>query len=197
MMMKTTLHRRLVLLACLTVLSSVVLATGAQVVLAMRDTGRTSVSSTTTSTTAVQGGGQAQKRFIGPTIEAAKLGLATAAEGKLNTGQPVNAQEWAASEHALTAAAGTQGRGGVNAPSVAAASGQQAAPSGTTSPASTSSRTTWIIVGSALAALIVVVAAWAVMRRRRPGELAPATSNGSASEAFCAQHPDDALCRSA
>lgn len=194
MMMKTTLHRRLVLLACLTVLSLVVLATGAQVVLAVGDTGKTSVSSTTTSTTATQGGGQVQKRFIGPTREAAKLGLATAAEGKLNTAQPVLAQELA-TEHALAAA--TQGRGWFDAPS-ALASGQWAISAGTTSPAGTSSRTTWIIVGSALAALIVVVAAWAVMRRRRrPGELAPATSNGSASEAFCAQHPDDALCRSA
>ncbi len=193
MMMKTTLQRRLVLLACLTVLSSLVLATGAQVVLAVRHTGGTSVSSTTTSTTATQGGGEVQKRFIGPTGEAAKLGLATAAEGKLNTAQPVIAQELA-TEHALAAA--TRGLGWFNAPS-ALASGQWAISAGTTSPASTSSRTTWIIVGSALAALIVVVA-WAVMRRRRrPSELAPATSNGSASEAFCAQYPDDALCRSA
>ena len=83
----------------------------------------------------------------------------------------------------LTPAAGTQGRGGVALAPSTPASGAQPAASGT------SSTTAWI-VGGAAAVLIVGFAAWALIRRRRqPGELA--------SVAYCAQHPDDSLCRAA
>ena len=54
----------------------------------------------------------------------------------------------------------------------------------------TSSRTAWIAAGSAGAVVIVGFAAWALMRRRRqPGE--------RPSAAYCAQHPEDALCTAA
>jgi ubiquinone/menaquinone biosynthesis C-methylase UbiE len=53
-----------------------------------------------------------------------------------------------------------------------------------------STRTAWIAAGAAAAALIVVIAAWALSRRRRqPG--------GRPSPAYCAQHPEDALCTTA
>ena len=107
----------------------------------------------------------------------------------------------------LTAAAGTQGRGGVAVAAVAPTQSQaltaaqrhhfggrfqpttnvlaaQAASSGT------SSRTAWIAAGSAAAIVLVGFAVWALTRRRRqPGD--------RASAAYCAQHPDDAMCAAA
>jgi hypothetical protein len=80
--------------------------------------------------------------------------------------------------------AATQGRGGFDAARFARASGAQPASSGT------SSTTAWIVSGSAAAVLFVAFLAWAVIRRRRqPGE--------RASAAYCAQHPEDALCATA
>ncbi len=50
-----------------------------------------------------------------------------------------------------------------------------------------SSTSTWIVIGSFAAVLLVGYAVWTLMRhRRRPG--------GRPSAAYCAQHPDDALC---
>jgi hypothetical protein len=67
---------------------------------------------------------------------------------------------------------------------VAAASG--AAPASS----DTSSSTGWMFAGSAAAILFVAFLAWALIRRRRqPGE--------RASAAYCAQHPEDALCATA
>jgi len=103
-------------------------------------------------------------------------GLTTAAQNQHHQGV-------AASAPLLTPAAGTQGRGGVALAPSTPASGAQPASS------TTSSTTAWI-VGTAAAVLIVGFAAWALMRRRRqPGELA--------SVAYCAQHPEDSLCRAA
>jgi len=103
-------------------------------------------------------------------------GLTTAAQNQHHQGA-------AASASLLTPAAGTQGRGGVALAPSTPASGAQPASS------ATSSTTAWI-VGSVAAVLIVGFAAWALMRRRRqPGELA--------SVAYCAQHPEDSLCRAA
>ena len=82
----------------------------------------------------------------------------------------------------VTPQAGTQGRGGFNANAFTPATATQ------TASTSTSSRSAWIAAGVAAAAIIIVIAAWALVRRRRqPSEVASA--------AFCAQHPDDALCR--
>jgi hypothetical protein len=106
-----------------------------------------------------------------------------------------------------TAQAGTQGRGGV-----AVASLTPSQPQGLTAaqrhhyfgrfqpssnvlaaqPASTgaTSRSAWIAAGSAAAIVLIGFAAWALTRRRRqPGD--------RASAAYCAQHPDDALCTAA
>ncbi len=80
---------------------------------------------------------------------------------------------------ANTPTAGTQGRGGI-----AAAPGALAASSGT------SSTVAWILVGSALALLIIGLAAWASVRRRRQ-------RSEPLSAAFCAQHPEHAMCSTA
>jgi hypothetical protein len=67
---------------------------------------------------------------------------------------------------------------------VAAVTPAQPASSGTTS------RSAWIVAGSAAAIVLVGFAAWALTRRRRqPGD--------RASAAYCAQHPDDAMCAAA
>jgi hypothetical protein len=108
---------------------------------------------------------------------------------------------------AATAPAGTQGRGGAAVASLAPAQPQgltaaqrhhfggrfqptanilatQAASPGATS------RSAWIAAGSAAAIVLVGFAAWALTRRRRqPGD--------RASAAYCAQHPDDAMCTTA
>ena len=47
----------------------------------------------------------------------------------------------------------------------------------------------WVAVGVAAAALLLIVAAWVSIRRR------PRTAASRA--AFCAQHPDDAMCMTA
>ena len=53
-----------------------------------------------------------------------------------------------------------------------------------------SSASTWIALGSLAVVLLVGYAVWTLMsRRRRPG--------GRPSAAYCARHPDDALCTTA
>jgi hypothetical protein len=84
----------------------------------------------------------------------------------------------------MTAQAGTQGRGGV-----AVASLTPTQPKALTT-ASGSSTSAWIAVGSAAAIVLVGFAAWALMRRRRQPE-------ARTSAAYCAQHPEDALCTAA
>ena len=108
---------------------------------------------------------------------------------------------------AVTAPAGTQGRGGVAAAALSPAEAQgltaaqrhhyfgrfqptsnvlaaQPASSGSTS------RSAWIAAGSAAAIVLIGFAAWALTRRRRqPGD--------RPSAAYCAQHPDDAMCAAA
>ena len=69
---------------------------------------------------------------------------------------------------AVTAPAAAQGRGGFDAAQFTPPSGSQAA-------------------GSTAAVLLVGFATWALMRRRRQ-------PSARASAAYCAQHPDDALC---
>ena len=82
---------------------------------------------------------------------------------------------------AATAQAGTLGRGGVSLPAGVAAARAPAATSGT------SSTTPWIVFGVVVAAVAVGIASWAAVRRRsvRP------------SAAYCAQHPEDAMCGAA
>jgi hypothetical protein len=118
----------------------------------------------------------------------------------------------AGSGAAAKAAAGTQGRGGVAVASITPAQPQaltavqshhylggnyngrfqpvsNTLAAQTASPSSTST-SAWIAAGSAAAIVLVGFAAWALMRRRRqPGE--------RPSAAYCAQHPEDALCTAA
>lgn len=176
--MKITAQRRLALLAGLLLLAAIVFATGIQAAQAMVDRGASGTASFTTPT---------------------QLQFPTAAD------QRAHGQGVVASVPAVTAPAETHGRGGFDAahfappqpqgltatrryarggraPSVANVSAAQAASSGT------SSTTAWIAAGSAAAALIVGIAVWAAVRRR-PG--------GRPSAAYCAQHPEDALCTTA
>ncbi len=179
--MKTTSQTRLARLAGFTLLSMLVFAIGVQAALAAVVTG--------------SGAGSGAATFT-PATPAQLQGL-TAANAALHD------QGSFASVASATAPAGTQGRGGV---AVAALSPSQ--PQGTAAvqrhyggrfqpsadvlaaqAASTggTSRSAWIAAGSAAAIVLVGFAAWALMRRRRqPGD--------RASAAYCAQHPDDAMC---
>ena len=83
---------------------------------------------------------------------------------------------------ATTPSAGTQGRGGIA--SVRGVTAAQPGLSGTPSTAS------WIIVGSALAVLMMGLVAWALISRRRQRD-------EPLSVAYCAQHPEHAMCGTA
>lgn len=85
---------------------------------------------------------------------------------------------------AATPAAGTEGGGGSAAVPFAPATGAEPVSSGT------SYTVAWILIGSALAVLMLGLAAWAlVSRRRRRSE--------PLSMAFCARHPEHAMCGTA
>ena len=156
--MKTKVQKRLALLASLLLLSLLVFATGIQAAQAAQ----------------VQGTRAASDSSL------TQLQLPTLAQIQQHHGAVANVA-------AVTPAAGTQGRGGVNLAPVTLASAAQPASSGT------SSRTAWIVAGSAaavLAVLIAGIAAWALVRRRRqPGESALAT--------YCARHPEAPVCAAA
>lgn len=183
--MKTTSQTRLARLAGLVLLSMLVFAIGVQAAAAavVAGSGAGSGAASFTSTTQLQG--------------------LTAANAALRD------QGVIGSVTAATAPAGTQGRGGV---AVAAVTPSQ--PQGLTAaqrhhyfgtgrfqptsnvlaaqPASTgaTSRSAWIAAGSAAAIVLIGFAAWALTRRRRqPGD--------RASAAYCAQHPEDAMCTAA
>lgn len=81
-----------------------------------------------------------------------------------------------------TPSAGTLGRGGI-----VSVRGVTAAEPGLPG---TPSTTSWIILGSALAALMMGVAAWALISRRR-------RRDEPLSMAYCAQHPEHAMCGTA
>jgi hypothetical protein len=155
--MKTPVQKRLGRFAGLLLLSLLVFATGIQAAQAAVVAGTGTGSGTASSTAPPQ-----------------LQGLTAARAHQHDQGGAVSVT-------AVTAPAGTQGRGGVALAPFASTSGAQTASS------STSSTTAWI-VGGAAAVLIAGIAAWALIRRRRqPGEPASAT--------YCAQHPEDALCR--
>jgi hypothetical protein len=106
---------------------------------------------------------------------------------------------------AVSGAAGTQGRGGVALAQSAPAGGQASTgitasrrhfgrfqPTANvlatqTGSSSATSKSAWIAAGSAAAIFLIGLAAWSLTRRR-------GQSGGRPSEAYCARHPDDALC---
>ena len=94
----------------------------------------------------------------------------------------------------LSPAAGTAsgvalGRGGFDRNHFAAPSGTQPASSGKQiASSSSSSRNAWIAGGSAAAVLLVVFAAWALVHGRPQ-------SAQRVYAAYCAQHPEDQMCR--
>lgn len=182
--MKTTSQTRLTRVAGLVLLSLLVFVIGVQAapaaLVAGSGAGSGGVSLTSATSTQLQG--------------------LTAAAAAQHQGATVSVA-------ASTAPAGTQGRGGV-----AVASLTPAQPQGLTAaqrhhyfgrfqptanilaaqPASpgATSRSAWIAAGSAAAIVLVGFAAWALTRRRRqPGD--------RASAAYCAQHPEDAMCAAA
>jgi LPXTG-motif cell wall-anchored protein len=169
--MKTTVHKRLMLLAGLFVLSLLVVATGVQ----------------------------AAQAIQAPTLAQVQRHQGTASQTTPDSLQGLQAPTLAqVQQHAgaaasvplVSALAGTQGRGGLALAHNPSASAAQTAASGT------SSSTAWIAAG-ALAA-VLLIGAWALARRRRQRVArASATSSGSADEAFCALNPEDALCRAA
>jgi hypothetical protein len=199
--MKTTTQRRPARLAGLLLLSLLVFATGVQAAQAALVSGSGAGSGTASfaSTPAgTQGRGGAALASSTPATHLQGLTAATAAQHDQGT---------TVSATAATTPAGTQGRGGV-----AVASLTPAQPQGLTAaqrhhyfgrfqptsnvlaaqPASSgaTSRSAWIAAGAAAAIFIVGFAAWALTRRRRqPGD--------HPSEAYCAQHPEDAMCTAA
>ena len=83
-----------------------------------------------------------------------------------------------------TPAAGIEDRGGIAAVPFAPATGAAPVSSGT------SYTVAWILIGSALAVLMLGLAAWALVSRRRK-------RSEPLSVAFCARHPEHAMCGTA
>ena len=169
--MKTTAQRRLARLTGLVLLSLLVVAVGVQVAQA--------AASSTTPAAGTQGRG-------GVAILATTPVAGT--EGRGGVAFRVTAPS-----------AGTQGRGGVTAFAIAPAAGTQgrggiAAVRGVTAArpglSGTPSTASWIIVGSALAVLMIGLATWALISRLRQRD-------EPLSMAFCAQHPEHAMCGTA
>ena len=200
--MRTSQHKRLVRLAGLMVLSLLVAVTGVQAAQARLNEPSGPVAKTASSQlpSAAQvaqhkGIAASAQSLSGPQLPSAAQvaqhkGTAASAQSLSGPQLPSAAQ---VAQHAgiaasaprvtaVTARAGTQGRGGVASVPYATATGAAPVSSGR------SSTTAWIVGGSA--ALIVVIGAWALIRRRRQsGELASAT--------YCAQHPEDPMCQAA
>jgi len=167
--MKITTQKRLAVLEGLLLLSLLVFATGVQA--AQAATGLSPLAGT-------QGRGGLDLR--GTSLSATGVSPLAGTQGR--GGLDLRGTSLAATD--VSPLAGTQGRGGLDAARIARASGAQPASSGT------SSTTVWIVAGSAAVILFVAFLGWALIRRRRqPGE--------RASAAYCAQHPEDALCATA
>ena len=196
--MNTRLQRRPVLLAGLLLLTLTALATGIQVAQATTATGSGLGSSATSFATTASLQGltvAAQNAHHQGAAAAASFATTASLQGLTVAAQNAHHQGAAVSAPRVAAAAGTLGRGGVDSASLTPATGAQPASSASSSTAGTSSRTAWIAAG-AIAAALIIVAAWVLARRRRrPDELAPATSSAAANKSFCAQHPEDSLCR--
>ena len=169
--MKTTAQRRLARFTGLVLLSLLVVAVGVQVAQA--------AASSTTPAAGTQGRGGVA--FL-TTTPAAGTKAGAASRSWRRPLPPGREGRGGVTAFAVTPAAGTQGRGGI-----AAVRGVTAAQPGLSGTPSTAS---WIIVGSALAVLMMGLAAWALISRRRQRD-------EPLSVAFCAQHPEHAMCGTA
>ena len=183
--MKTTAQRRLARFTGLVLLSLLVVATGVQVAQA--------AASSTTPAAGTQGRGGVAVLATTPSagtqgrggvaFEATTPSAGTQGRGGvafLAATPSVGTQgRGGVAAFANTPAAGTQGRGGI-----AAVRGVTAAQPGLSG---TPSNASWIIVGSALAVFMIALAAWALISRRRQRD-------EPLSVAFCAQHPEHAMC---
>ena len=190
--MKTNVQTRLARLAGLLLVLSIVFAAGAQAALA------------TLASSSGAGTGPAVSTQVAAASSAAASSVASATQVQgLTAAQRHHFVGQSQSVVAVTAPAGTEGRGGVAlAPFTPAQSQgstvasrnivghfQPVANALPAQPASTaaSSTSAWIAAGSFAAIVLIGLAAWALTRRRQPG--------ARASAAYCAEHPEDAMCR--
>ncbi len=190
--MKTKVPTRLARLAGLLLVLSIVFAAGAQAALA------------TLASSSGAGTGPAVSTQVAAASSAAASSVASTAQIQgLTAAQRHHFIGPSLSVVAVTPLAGTQGRGGVALSPFTPAQSQgstvasrnivghfqpvaNALPA---QPASTaaSSTSAWIAAGSFAAIVLIGLAAWALTRRRQPG--------ARASAAYCAEHPEDAMCR--
>ena len=167
--MMTSTQKRIARLSGLLLLALLVVALAVPAAQAMRDFSSGTGGS---STSAGSGTGAAAQRSVGWAWGRAYADVAAARPLKLARIERIFSRKSRA-ESAPSVAAVT----------FAPATGAAPVSSGGSSP------TVWIVTGSAAAALIVGIAAWALLRRRQPGV--------TASASYCAQHPEDSLCRAA
>lgn len=169
--MKTTAPKRLGSMTVLSLLALLAIVMGAQTVLAA------SSSSTPAAGTQGRGGADASVTAVAVTSPAA------GSEGRGGVAALAGPATLAGETTVAGNGFSLRARGGVPRP----VAGAFAAPSTT---AATTAFGVWVLVGIAVAVLLVVLAAWASVRRRsRAGEKSMA--------AYCAQHPEDAMCMTA
>ena len=212
--MHDTARKRLSSITVLSLLSLLGIAVGAQVALAVASSstpaagtqGRGGVSATSSTTFAATPTAGTQGRGG---IAAASVALvATTSPAAGTEGRGGIAATPSSALAALDPAAGTAGRGGVaglattagettvanSGFSLRARGGAPRPVSGRVAPPSPTSAAdgfvVWVAVGVAVAALLLILAAWISTRRRRP-------QTAASRAAFCAQHPDDAMCQTA
>jgi hypothetical protein len=125
---------------------------------------------------------QVQRAYDGPDAVNPAAGSGTVSAATMKDG-------WlgmpAASAGSGTVGAATVTDGWLGMPAASAGSGTVGA--ATPAPSGTSSTTVWIAIGSAVAVLIIAILAWVLIRRRRQPSV-------PGSSAYCARHPEDALC---
>jgi hypothetical protein len=211
--MKSTPQSRVARLAGMLLLSSIVFAVGVQAAQANLATrGGSGSESAVTGTLVAQAGTQGRG---GVSLAPAAASVATSA----STGSVTSAQGLTAAQRhhffgppqsvvAVSAAAGTEGRGGVALAQGTQTGGQLSASATSSrhtiahfqptanvlatqtgsSPASSTSA--WIAAGSAAAIFLIGLATWSLTRRRGQAGRRP-------SDEYCTLHPDDALCSAA
>jgi hypothetical protein len=216
--MKTTLQSRLARFAGMLLLSSIVFAVGVQAAQANLATeGGSGSGSGVTGTLVAQAGTQGRGGVsLAPAAASAATSASSASSGSVASASTQGLT--AAQRHhffgppqsviAVSAAAGTQGRGGVALAQGTPTGGQLSASATSSrhtiahfqptanvlatqtgsSPASSTSA--WIAAGLAAGIFLIGLAAWSLTRRRGQSARRP-------SDEYCTLHPDDALCSAA